>query len=167
MEKIKTLKNFRGLFPVILFILSIIIISCGSDTTTSPNTPAGTILYSRDSISVWLQPSTSANGSDSLYFSTQNTGSFKVEFTLQADIDTLNSDTSSIPQSRGYWSHYTNSPPPSPVQDPVYGVVDHTETLQHNFVSGSTYYSLAVALSVTNSTRVHYIRLKNIKITKL
>lgn len=168
MDNSDTLKRLRKFNLFVLFSASIVFFSCGSDSPTTPNTPAGTILYSRDSISVWLQPSSSGSGRDSLYFSTQNTGGFKIEFTLQADIDTLNSDTSSIPSSRGYWSNYTNAPPASLVNNPVYGIVDHSETIQHNFVSGqSTYYSLAVVLSVTNSTRVHYIRLKNIKITKL
>src|SRR5258706_3871493 len=88
MDIFKSLKYFQAIILCVLFPVLILVDSCGSDSSTTPNTPPGTVLYSKDSISVWLQPSTFNSGQDSLYFSTSQTGSVEVVYTLQSNIDT-------------------------------------------------------------------------------
>jgi hypothetical protein len=151
------IKPLYYIFSLILLIL--VMEACGSDTTTNPNTPAGTVLYSKDSISVWLPPSTSSSGSDSTYFSTQQTGGVEVYYTLQSNIDT------SFGSAR--WGFYTNATPAFPLLN-ITGPIDVTDSTNLNFsTQGATYFSFSVRLNVINSTVPYYVRVKNIKIKKL
>jgi|SRR4030095_533881 len=142
----------------ILFIFTSLLASCGDDDKPT-NTPGGTVLYSKDSISVWLSPSTFSEGADSVYYSTSNAVPVRVEFTLQSNADSTH--------SLGYWFFITNSTPPEPYVPNIFSPVDEQKTFTLNFNPLSTYFSFAVRLRVNNSTILHYVKLKNIKVTTL
>src|SRR5688572_8798252 len=101
------MKNNYPVFTKIVLIMmfsSLFMTSCGDDNTTNTtNSPAGTVLYSQDSLSVWIQ-SGSSFARDSVAFSTNESGGFKVEFRLQSNVD-------SSQHSVGYYRYNTNGSP--------------------------------------------------------
>ena len=134
-----------------------IVSSCGDDTTTNnPGTPAGTVLYSADSISVWL--SATGFAKDSAAYSTTETGSVKVEFTLQSNVDT--------PSAYGRFGFYTNATPVVPYIADIYFPRDEPFFTNLSFASGSTYFAFTVQLNNYLPTYPRYVRLKNVKVTK-
>jgi hypothetical protein len=144
-----------------LILLSIIaslalIYSCSDNSVTTP-TPQ--VLYSIDSLSIWLNPPGGASGGDSVYYSSQQSGSVKVEFTLESNADSL--------FATGNAALYTNATP-----DPAYSLRLVTNVQQQNsftmsFASGTTYFALAVRMDMRTGTIPYYARMKNVKITKL
>ncbi len=145
----------------ILFLLLVsfvaFISSCGEDTTTNnPGTPAGTVLYSADSISVWL--STTGFAKDSAAYSTSETGSVKVEFTLQSNVDT--------PSAYGKFGFYTNATPVVPYIADIYFPRDEPFSTNLSFASGSTYFAFTVQLNNYLPTFPRYVRLRSVKVTK-
>ena len=144
---------------LILIIISAVFCSCGDDTTTNtPNSPAGTVLYSRDSLSVWIQ-SGSSFARDSIAYSTNETGSFKVEFRVQSNAD------SSL-HAAGYYRYDTNGSPVAVIYPYIYFPIDEQYTSNFSFAAGSTYSSFVVKLTTTGTASPFYVRLKDIKITK-
>lgn len=139
-------------------ILGVIMYSCGNDSVTTPTTPSGTVLFSEDSLSVRLQPG-SASGGDTVYVSMESTGGLKIEFNLESNADSTH--------AIGYYGVYTNATPTFTYDPLVYRTTDEYFTTNLNFANGTTYFSFAVRLYVTNSTMLHYIKLKNVKVTKL
>ena len=153
------LKNIFMKYILILLLVSIISIvsSCSDDTTTSTTvTPPGTVLFSRDSISVWL--SSTGFSRDSNYYSTTETGSVKVEFTLQSNVDT--------PSAYGKFGFYTNATPVVPYIADIYAPRDEPISSNLSFASGSTYFAFSVQLNNYIPTFPRYVRLKNVKVTK-
>ena len=142
----------------IIFILALLA-SCSDDTVTTPVTPAGTVLYSYDSISVWLTAGGVSSGSDSIYFSVNETGGVNLEFTLQSNVDT--------PTALGRWDLYTNTTPVIPYFAAITEPRDEFFSLNQNTAAGLTYFALAIKLNTYNSTIARYVRIKNIKLTKL
>jgi hypothetical protein len=144
----------------ILMLCAIFVNSCGDGSTTNTtNSPAGTVLYSQDSLAVWIQ-SGSSFARDSIAFSTSETGGFKVEFRVQSNAD-------SSQHSVGYYRYNTNGLPLVVMLPDIYFPIDEQYTSNFNFASGSTYSSFAVKLTTTGTASPFYVRLKNIKITKL
>lgn len=138
--------------------ISLFISSCGDDST--PANPTSGVIFSFDSISIWLQPGGVSEGVDSIYYSTENSGRVTIEFTLQSDAD-------SNDHAIGYYGMYTNATPPVPYQPYIYSPVNEPFFTNLNFNSpGETYFAFSVRLNVNNSTTAHYVRLKNIKVTK-
>lgn len=150
--------SLKLLVPVLVIIA--LLASCSDDSTTpTPVTPAGTVLFSADSIAVWLPAGGMSYGSDSTYFSTGVTGGIKLEFTLQSNVDT--------PTALGRWDLYTNAPPPIPYFAAITEPRDEFFSFNQNTVSGLTYFALAIKLNTYNSVIPRYVRIKNIKLTKL
>lgn len=146
-------------YILLLLLVSIISIvsSCGEDTTTNnPGTPAGTVLYSADSISVWL--STTGFAKDSAAYSTTETGSVKVEFTLQSNVDT--------PSAYGRYGFYTNATPVVPYIPDIFYPLDIPFYTNLSFASGSTYFAFTVQVNNNISTYPRYVRLRSVKVTK-
>ena len=137
--------KIKNILSLALFVLIVsFIASCSDNSTSTTTTPAGTILYSQDSIAVWIPASQIAYGQDSLYYSTTNTGGVKVEFTVQSNADSTH--------SVGNWSIYTNATPAVILNHPILDSIDSQESINFNFsASGSTYFALAVRLGVNNS----------------
>lgn len=143
-----------------IFILTaaLILISCSEDTTTNnPVTPPGTVLFSRDSMSVWL--SNTGFSKDSNYYSTSETGSVKVEFTIQSNVDT--------PSAYGRFGFYTNGTPVVPYIPEIVAPRDELFSTNLSFAAGSTYFAFSAALNYYSGSISRYVRLKNIKVTKL
>ncbi|MBN8583983.1 MAG: hypothetical protein J0M37_02720 [Ignavibacteria bacterium] len=134
-----------------------IISSCSDDTTTNnPGVPAGTVMYSADSISVWL--SSTGFARDSVSYSTSTSGNVLVEFTLQSNVDT--------PSAYGRFGFSTNSTP-VPVYFPdIFAPRDEPFSLNQNLAAGSTYFSFVVQLNNYTPTFPRYVRLKSVKVTK-
>lgn len=134
-----------------------IISSCSDDTTTNnPGVPAGTVMYSADSISVWL--SSTGFAGDSVSYSTSTSGNVLVEFTLQSNVDT--------PSAYGRFGFSTNSTP-VPVYFPdIFAPRDEPFSLNQNLAAGSTYFSFVVQLNNYNSIFPRYVRLRSVKVTK-
>ena len=159
MDNSGTPKLLRKFYLLVLFSASVLFFSCGSDSVTNPNSPAGTILYTWDSVSVWIQPSGHGTSSDSVTFSTSQTGSVEVIWTLQSNADTA--------FCKPHWGFYTNATPSIPLVN-ITGPVDVRDSTNLNLSSsGSTYFSFAAGLTVTNNPVPYYVRVKNIKIRKL
>ena len=131
--------------------------SCGDDNTTNTTvTPPGTVLFSRDSISVWL--SGVGFSRDSNYYSTTETGSVKVEFTLQSNIDT--------PFAIGRYGFYTNATPVVPYIPEIVSPRDELFSTNLSLASGSTYFAFSASLNNYSALVPRYVRLKNVKVTK-
>jgi hypothetical protein len=134
-----------------------IISSCSDDTTTNnPGVPAGTVMYSADSISVWL--SSTGFARDSVSYSTSETGSVKVEFTIQSNVDT--------PSAYGKFGFYTNATPVVPYTPDIYAPRDEPFSTNLSFATGSTYFAFSVQLNNYTPTFPRYVRLKSVKVTK-
>ena len=152
------MKNNYPLF--ILFIIISLLASCGDDSTTNNNnTPAGTVLYSKDSLSVWIQSGTSFV-SDSVSFATSETGGVKVEFQVQSNAD------SSL-HAIGFYRYYSNATPAIVMLSDIYFPIDNQHNGNFNLASGSTYFSFVTKITTNGAIQPFYVRLKNIKITKL
>ncbi len=151
----------RPVSIIVIALSSLIMIqSCGdSNTSTNPESPAGTVLYSWDSVNVWLPAGTSASGTDSVIFSTIETGSVKVEFTIQSNIDGIH--------AKARWGFYTNATPVVPYIPTISGPIDEPFSANLSLAAGSTYFGFAVSMNISNSTEWYYVKLKNVKITKL
>ncbi len=147
-------------YLLVLFLVSFVSIfsSCGDDdtTTNTPGVPAGTVMYSADSISVWLNSVGFAR--DSVSYSTSETGSVKVEFTIQSNVDT--------PSAFGKFGFYTNGTPVVPYSAEIYAPRDEPLSTNLSFASGSTYFAFMVQLNNYVSTFPRYVRLKSVKVTK-
>lgn len=134
-----------------------IISSCSDDTTTNnPGVPAGTVMYSADSISVWLRSTGFAR--DSVSYSTSETGSVKVEFKIQSNVDT--------PSAYGKFGFYTNATPVVPYTPDIYAPRDEPFSTNLSFATGSTYFAFSVQLNNYTPTFPRYVRLKSVKVTK-
>lgn len=133
--------------------------SCSDNSvSTQQNVPAGTVLFSRDSISVWLPPSTYATGTDTFYTTLNSyTGGFMLYFTLQSNVDSVH--------GIGRYGLYTNATPATPYIPWIYGTVNTKDSINFSFVSG-TYLSMAAGLTVNNNTVPLYMRITDIKIVK-
>ncbi|MCC7158557.1 MAG: hypothetical protein IT281_03360 [Ignavibacteria bacterium] len=133
--------------------------SCSdNDSTTNPGSQAGTVLYSWDSVNVWLPAGTSASGTDSVNFSTSEAGSVKVEFTIQSNVDGIH--------AKARWGFYTNATPVVPYIPVINGPIDEPFSKNLSLAAGSTYFGFAVSLNIANSTEWYYVKLKNVKVTK-
>ncbi len=153
------MKSRSRIILIPAFIMIAVFLSCSDDTTTNPVTPPGTVLYSADSISIWLPAGIVSYGSDSTYFSVTETGSVKLEFTLQSNVDT--------PSALGRWDLYTNTTPVIPYFAAITEPRDEFFSLNQNAASGLTYFALAIKLNTFNSTIARYVRIINIRLTKL
>jgi hypothetical protein len=105
---------------------------------------------------VWL--STTGFAKDSAAYSTTETGSVKVEFTLQSNVDT--------PSAYGKFGFYTNATPVVPYISDIYFPLDTLFYTNLSFASGSTYFAFTVQLNNYLPTYPRYVRLKNVKVTK-
>ncbi len=146
-------------YILLLLLVSVISIisSCSDDTTTNnPGVPPGTVMYSADSISVWL--SSTGFARDSVSYSTSETGSVKVEFTIQSYVDT--------PSAYGKFGFYTNATPSVPYYPDIYAPRDEPFSTNLSFASGSTYFAFMVQLNNYLPTFPRYVRLKSVKVTK-
>ena len=128
---------------LLVIALAITIYSCGDDTLTTPNSPTGTVLYSRESLSVWIQ-SGSSFARDSIAFSTNETGGFKVEFRIQSNAD-------SSQHAVGYYRYDTNGSPVVVLLPDIYFPIDEQHNPNFNFASGSTYVSFWIKLTTTGT----------------
>ena len=145
------------LYFVVFIGLSIAIYSCGDSSTSPTTTPAGTVLFSQDSIAIWL--SSGGFGTDSFAYSTQNTGGVMLSYVLQSNVDSTH--------ATGRWGMYTNANPPTRFLPNKYGPVDAADSVNLSFLSGqSTYFAMAVQLNVSGGSTPYYVRIKNIKIVK-
>lgn len=146
-------------FILLLLLVSIVTIlsSCSDDTTTNnPGVPPGTVMYSADSISVWLSAKGFAR--DSVAYSTSETSSVLVEFTIQSNVDT--------PSAYGKFGFYTNATPVVPYFPDIYAPRDEPFSTNLSFASGSTYFAFMVQLNNYLPTFPRYVRLKSVKVTK-
>lgn len=147
-------------YILLLLLVSIISIisSCGDDdpVTNNPGVPAGTVMYSADSISVWL--SSTGFARDSVSYSTSETGSVKVEFTIQSNVDT--------PSAYGKFGFYTSATPAFVYFPDIFSPRDEPFSFIQNLATGSTYYAFMVQLNNYLPTFPRYVRLKSIKVTK-
>lgn len=147
----------KHLLLILLVSIITIISSCGDDTTTNnPGVPPGTVMYSADSISVWL--STIGFAKDSAAYSTSASGNVLVEFTIQSNVDT--------PSAYGRFGFYTNSTPVVPYFPDIFAPRDEPFSLNQNLASGSTYFAFMVQLNNYTVTYPRYVRLVNVKVTK-
>ncbi len=147
-------------YILLLLLVSIVSIvgSCSdNDTpTNNPGVPPGTVMYSADSISVWL--SSTGFARDSVAYSTSETGSVLVEFTIQSNVDT--------PSAYGKFGFYTNATPVVPYFPDIYAPRDEPFSTNLSFASGSTYFAFMVQLNNYLPTFPRYVRLKSVKVTK-
>ncbi len=147
----------KHLLLILLVSIVTFISSCGDDTTTNnPGVPPGTVMYSADSISVWL--STIGFAKDSAAYSTSASGNVLVEFTIQSNVDT--------PSAYGRFGFYTNSTPVVPYFPDIFAPRDEPFSLNQNLASGSTYFAFMVQLNNYAVTYPRYVRLLNVKVTK-
>ena len=131
--------------------------SCSDDSTTgSTVTPPGTVLFQRDSISIWL--SGVGYSRDSSYYSSTETGSVKVELTLQSNIDT--------PSAKGHFGFYTNATPTVPYFYDIVSPRDEVFSTNLGLAAGSTYFSFAATMNVYTLGIPRYVTLRNVKVTK-
>lgn len=149
----------RVLIIAVSFFSLIIFQSCGDNSSnTNHGSPAGTVLYSKDSVNVWLQPGSVAFGTDSVSYSTSESGSVLVEFTIQSNADSVH--------AIGKWGFHTNATPVVPYQPNIYMPIDEPFSTNLSLAAGSTYFGFAATLNISNSSIWYYVKLKNVKITK-
>jgi hypothetical protein len=145
----RLLKGFLILSLVLLF-------SCGDDTPTNTGTPAGTVLFSADSVSVWLSGTGTAK--DSTTFTTTETGSVKVGFYIQSNIDT--------PQAYGKIGFFTNATPFTPLNPDIFVPTNESYSVILNCAPGSTYFNFSVQLNNYIETIPRYVRLYSVQVIK-
>lgn len=143
----------------ILLLTVVLFSSCGDDdTTTNPQTPSGTVLYSADSMSVWITTSF-GEGSDSVSKTISTPTAIKVEFTVQSNADSTH--------ALGYYFFNTNSSPAQPYEPNILSPVDKPVSLTFNTNPLSTYFNFSIRLIVSSGSIPYFVKLKNIKVTKL
>ncbi|MBE2217349.1 MAG: hypothetical protein IAE90_04035 [Ignavibacteria bacterium] len=153
------MKILKIFFSAFLIILVSMLASCSDDdtTTNNPGVPAGTVMYAADSISVWL--SSTGFAKDSVSYSTSETGSVKVEFMIQSNVDT--------PSAYGKFGFYTNAIPVVPYIPDIYAPRDEPFSTNLSFASGSTYFAFMVQLNNYLPVFPRYVRLRSVKVTKM
>ena len=140
-------------------LLTLTFFSCGDDdTTTNPQTPSGTVLYSADSMSVWIT-SSFGEGSDSVSKTISTPTAIKVEFTVQSNADSTH--------ALGYYFFNTNSSPAQLYEPNILSPVDMPVSLTFNTNPLSTYFNFSIRLKVSSGSIPYFVKLKNIKVTKL
>lgn len=143
----------------ILLVISAVFSACGDDdTTTNPTDPPGTVLYSADSMSVWIS-SPNGQSSDSVSYSFSTATAIKVDFTLQSNVDSTH--------ALGYYFVFTNSTPAVVYEPNLFVPVDLPISESYILDPLSTYISFSIRLIVTSGAIPYYLRLKDIKVTKL
>ena len=131
--------------------------SCGEDTVDQ-QTPVGTVLFSMDSLSVWLNPG-SGNGNNSItYEQTIQASSLKVEYFVETNVDSLHSEA--------WVRDSSNGSPPHLVEQYIYWYSDSLYSYSMDVPYQPFHIKLEVRLHTYSSVIPHYIRLKNIKVTK-
>lgn len=142
-----------------LLLAAVLFSSCGDDnTTTNPQTPTGTVLYNSDSMSVWIT-STFGQGRDSVSQTISTPTAIKVEFTLQSNADST--------YALGYYFFNTNSSPAQLYEPNILSPVDMPVSLTFNANPLSTYFNFSIRLIVNSGSIPYFVKLKNIKVTKL
>jgi len=151
MKKIKK-QLFFYLLPV---IVSLFLLSCG-DTTS----PTNDTLFSQDSLSIWFDSGMYQIAYDSVVFGlTDNTVKrITVEYTVQSNVDSV--------YSYGAYGVSANTetilPPPVYLYHPIDQYFKHTLDIPIGFRI-----TWLIGLAAGNNTSMVYIRLRNMKITRI
>lgn len=98
-------------------------------------------------------------GSDSVSRTISTATAIKVEFTVQSNADSTH--------ARGYYFFNTNSSPAEPYEPNIISPVDKLISLTFNTSPLSTYFNFSIRLIVNSGSIPYYVKLKNIKVTKL
>ena len=157
------MKLHKFLFIPAAFIAVILFSSCSDDNTTN-NPPASNVLFSQDTLSASVNAGSTGISTDAAGFSQTITATqVKIEYSLQSNAD------SSFGASGSYRDSTNGTPiPPSPLTINVYGPVDTTYSFTYNVASQPFHAGFNVTMNVTQPNAVtRYIRLTNIKVTKL
>jgi hypothetical protein len=143
----------------LLFISAIIIFvsSCGEDEIVQ-QTPSGTVFYSLDSLSVWLNPGSGIGSNSIIFEQTVSANTVKVEYTVQTNVDSAHSEA--------WVRDSSNGSPPHLVEQYYYWFVDSLASYVMDIPSQPLHLKLEVKMNTYNSIIPHYVRLKNIKVTK-
>lgn len=142
-----------------LLALAVILTSCGDDDTiNNPVNPPGTVLYSADSMAVNIN-TMFGDSHDSISYSFSSENAIKVEFTLQSNADSTH--------ALGYYYINTNSTPATIYEPNIIAPIDQAFSTTYNTTPLSTYINFSIRVIVTNGTVPYYVKLKNIKVTKL
>jgi len=148
------IKSALSVIPVIFTAL--LIFSC-SDNNTTTNQPTSDVLFTMDSISVWLSGSGSGNNSYTFQQAT-TAGRVKVEYTVQTNVDSVN--------SMAWVKDSSNGSIPHVVEQQYYWNVDSLVSYTMDIPAQPIHLRLEARLNVYGGSFSYYIRLKNIKVTK-
>src|SRR3989304_100895 len=144
-------------FNVIL-IAAILFFPSFSDDVVNQETPIGTVFFNLDSLSVWLQPGTGNGTNSQIFQQTISASKVKIEYTIQTNVDSIHSVSCVRDSSNGTPSH--------PVEQYYYWNVDSAVSYIMDIPTQPIHLKLEVKLNTYGSIISHYIRLKNIKVTK-
>lgn len=146
-----------------IFILAaglIILTSCGGDSSTSPELPPGSVLYSLDSLSAILSAPNSYTFQEVSFGQTVAAGKVKVEYILQTNADSANSIAK--------FQDSTNGTPTRPTEQILYLPIDTSLSYTLDLPVQPFYLSFKIKLNTfQNASSTYYIRAKNIKVTKV
>ncbi len=144
-------------YVIISLLLPLIFASC-SDDVVDNGTPVGTVFFSIDSLSVWLQPGTGNGINSQIFQQTISASKVKVEYTIQTNVDSTH--------SAAWVQDSSNGTPSHPVEQYYFRNVDSAVSYTVDIPAQPFYIKLEVKLNIYGSIIPHYIRLKNIKVTK-
>lgn len=142
---------------ILVCSITLFFVSCKDDDT--PVTPTNPVIFTLDSLAVWLQPGGSGFASGSQTFEqTTTASSVKVEYTVQTNADSIHSEA--------WVRDSSNGTPPHPVETYYYWNVDSLVSYFMDIPSQPIYIKLEVRLRTYNNDIPRYVRLRNIKVTK-
>ena len=142
----------------VLLITAIISFYSCSDDIINQEDPVGTIYFNFDSIPIWFSPGNNSGYSSYTFQQTISASRVKVEYIIQTNADSTHSEAVVKDSSNGTPVH--------PVVQYYYRNVDSALSYTMDIPSQPIHLKLEVEMNTYFSLIPHYIRLKNIKVTK-
>jgi hypothetical protein len=138
----------------------ILVASCSDDSSTSSVLPPGSVLYSLESLNVILSAPNSYSFQQVIFGQTVSANRVKVEYLLQTNADSIN--------SIARFQDSTNASPERSREQFLYSPVDSSLSYMLDIPAQPFYLSFRAKLNTYQSGgTVYFIRLKNIKATKV
>jgi hypothetical protein len=155
------MKINRITYLCLLVIIALIIPSCGDDNTTTPNTPTSSVLFTWDTLQA-VVTNTGFSSNSTSFTQTISATQVRIEYRLQSNAD------SSAGAFGSYLDSTNGSPvPPSPMTINIYAPIDTSYSFIYNVPTQPFYAGFKAQMFVSQNTVLRYLRLINIKITKV
>ncbi len=142
---------------VFVIVFAGFLFSCSDDNINNPVPPPGdSVLFSADSIGVWLNSTGTAR--DTVAFSTSVNGSIKVSFYIQSNADT--------PNAYGKIEFFTNATPFVPLTRDIFTPFYDSYSITMNSAPGSTFFNFSVLLNNYIPSNPKFVRFYSVRIIK-